>query len=204
VSVRLATTHDVHGIIAIRKQRTAWLADRGYDQWQTGQDLPGFASRVHRSIRQGRTWVMDHRTGILGTVAVDDEEKSDLWSSIECAQALMIHRLLTSPAGSARGVGARLIDHVDQFAMQLKRRWLRLNAWTSNTDLHRYYVLSGFRRVHIAASRPDSSTALFERPVGHIHFGENRAPVAGASLQDVQQQHGEMSPTSRRRQKVSG
>jgi len=61
-----------------------------------------------------------------------------------------------------RGVGGLLIKHAIDCAIKRDKTFLRLDAWTTNKDLHRYYLSQGFELVRIMDVPNRKSGALFE------------------------------------------
>lgn len=164
--IRRATGDDLPTIVELRRERAVWLADLGSDQWSAGLTEQGFQQRVQDSIRAGQTWMAvadDSRA--LGTIAIDQWTNPGLWSPTELADAVIVHRMITARFAAGQGIGDALLAHTDWIALDAGRRWVRLDAWTSNHGLHRYYEHAGFRHVRTVTDHPSRSTALFEREV---------------------------------------
>ncbi len=99
----------------------------------------------------------------VGTMVLRDTHPADLWHPADDpGSALYLHHLAVDRAFAGQRVGAWLLDQAAAEARLLGKRFLRLDAWTTNTRLHDYYRGQGFRLVRIA---DDTSGALFERPV---------------------------------------
>ncbi|MFI7191798.1 GNAT family N-acetyltransferase [Nocardia nova] len=167
IRIRRARSADLGSICRLRLQRTAWLAARGSDQWtRQGRGLPieRFAHAVGRSVSAGETWVAEVNGEFAGTVTVNDRADPGLWSPREIADAVIVHYMIVDLRFAGCGVGRALLAHAAAVAVARQRDWVRLDAWTRNTDLHRYYRAAGFRLARIAnpaVSGP--SAALFER-----------------------------------------
>ncbi|MGH3755494.1 MAG: GNAT family N-acetyltransferase [Pseudonocardiaceae bacterium] len=164
--IRRAVIDDLPTIVELRRERAAWLADIGSDQWSVGLTERGFRQRVQDSIQAGETWMATADDGrVVGTIAIDQWTNPGLWSQAELADAVIVHRMITRRCAAGQGIGQALLAHTDRFAIDAGRRWVRLDAWTSNHGLHRYYEHAGFRHVRTVADYPSRSTALFEREV---------------------------------------
>ena len=138
VVIRQATEADVDAVVALRLERARWLAERGSDQWTGGITLDTWRARVVQSVRAGRTWMATTRDGrVLGTMAVDLTATPGLWTAEELATAVMVHRLMVSVDAAGQGIGAKLLAHADQLAMDYGREWVRLDAWTPDTGFGR-------------------------------------------------------------------
>ena len=161
--IRRAQPDDVDRIVTLRRLRTAWLQQRDTDQWSVGLTEDGFISRVRDSIDDGDTWVIEHDGAVVATMAADTWANADLWTADELRTALILHRMITDPEMAGRALGTQLLDHATEIARAAGRPWLRLDAWTTNKALHRYYEAQGFRHVRNADHPISRSTALFER-----------------------------------------
>lgn len=163
-TVTKAKSEHLPRIVALRQERLEWLTQQGSDQWQEGLTEDGFAQRVAHSVAAGETWVCVDQSGrVVGTMAVDTWTNSGLWSDDELATALIMHRLISDPAAAGQGIGALLMRTADRLAVQSGRRWLRFDAWTTNGELHDYYLSQGFTHVRTVTGHRSRSTALFER-----------------------------------------
>lgn len=164
--IRPARSADLPLLCRLRIRRTGWLAARGHDQWTAaGRGLPieRFAVAVGRSVDRGHTWVAEVGGEIAGTITVDRRADADLWTAAELADAVIVHFLIVDPGHAGHRIGDRLLAHAAARARAQDRAWVRLDAWTTNTALHDYYLRAGFRLARIAPAGP--SAALFERGV---------------------------------------
>ncbi|GAA1594453.1 hypothetical protein GCM10009764_16740 [Nocardia ninae] len=165
--LRQATIGDLGVICRLRLQRTAWLTTRGSDQWTVaGRGLPIeiFARSVGRSMDAGETWIAEVAGEPAGTITVNRHADPGLWSPWELSDAVVVHYMIVDLRFAGQRIGQRLLAHAGWLARQQERDWVRLDAWTTNTELHDYYRRAGFQFARIAgpiATGP--SRALFER-----------------------------------------
>ncbi|MFE7796270.1 GNAT family N-acetyltransferase [Nocardia sp. NPDC057440] len=165
--LRQATFGDLGMICRLRVQRTSWLTARGSDQWTVaGRGLPIeiFARAVGRALEAGETWIAEVAGEPAGTITVNHHADNGLWSPWELADAVVVHFMIVDLRFAGQRVGDRLLAHAGMLARRRQRTWVRLDAWTTNDDLHDYYRRAGFRMARIAgpiATGP--SRALFER-----------------------------------------
>lgn len=189
---RRAGLGDLGLICRLRVQRTAWLTARGSDQWTVaGRGLPIeiFARAVGRSLDAGETWIAEVDGEPAGTITVNDRADPGLWSDRELAHALIVHFMIVDLRFAGQRLGHRMLAHAGEIAHRAGRDWLRLDAWTTNTDLHEYYRRAGFRLVRIAGrDATGPSRALFERRTESWDFGRV-VPAGGA------QPHGSNAPS---------
>ncbi|MFF2087756.1 GNAT family N-acetyltransferase [Nocardia sp. NPDC058176] len=168
VCIRPATLGDLALICRLRVQRTSWLTARGSDQWTVagrGRAIETFAAAVGRALDRGETWIAEVEGEPAGTITVNHRADPDLWSPWELAESVIVHFMIVDLRFAGRKVGHHMLAHAADLATRKHRPWVRLDAWTTNTDLHDYYRREGFVLARIAgpvASGP--SRALFERP----------------------------------------
>lgn len=169
VQIRPAALDDLNLICRLRLQRASWLAARGSDQWSTeasGLSIDYFAQVVDRALTGGETWIAEVNGDPAGTITVNDRADKQLWTDIELADSLIVHYLIVDLRFAGQGVGRKLLTHAAALTRARGRHWVRLDAWTTNSDLHAYYRRAGFHLARIAG--PDSrspSCALFERHI---------------------------------------
>ncbi|MBF6225684.1 GNAT family N-acetyltransferase [Nocardia abscessus] len=169
IALRQATVGDLGTICRLRVQRTAWLTARGSDQWTVaGRGLPIeiFARAVGHALDAGETWIAEVAGEPAGTITVNDRADAGLWSRWELDDSVIVHFMIVDLRFAGRRVGHRMLAHAGMLARHQQREWVRLDAWTSNTDLHDYYRSAGFRLVRVAGPLVlGPSRALFERRV---------------------------------------
>ncbi|MEC3954992.1 GNAT family N-acetyltransferase [Nocardia sp. CDC153] len=165
--LRPACLADLGTITRFRLQRTSWLAARGSDQWtRAGRGLPieTFVRSVAHAVRNGETWIAEIDGEAAGTITVNDRADENLWSPGELADAVIIHYMIVDLRFAGNRIGESLLAHAAHLARLEHRSWVRLDAWTTNEDLHAYYRRSGFRLSRIAGPEATGpSRALFER-----------------------------------------
>ncbi|MEU0503956.1 GNAT family N-acetyltransferase [Nocardia sp. NPDC005998] len=165
--IRRASLSDLGLICRLRIQRTAWLTARGSDQWTVaGRGLPIeiFARSVGRSLDAGETWIAEVAGEPAGTITVNEQADPGLWSPWELADAVIVHYMIVELRFAGQRIGHRLLAHAASLAREQQRHWVRLDAWTTNTDLHDYYRSAGFHLARIAGPVTSGpSRALFQR-----------------------------------------
>jgi ribosomal protein S18 acetylase RimI-like enzyme len=71
-------------------------------------------------------------------------------------------------AYAGQQLGAELLDWVGTRAADSCARWLRLDVWTTNDQLQRYYAGQGFTHVRTVVLEHNPSGALFQRPAQRV------------------------------------
>ncbi len=162
-----AVPGDLDTLIAFRDEAARWLAARGIDQWVSpwpSEDL--MAEGMLRNIRAGETFIVWDEDGTpAATTTVDRWANPDLWTDAERAEpALYTHKLTVARAYAGRELGAGLLDWAGSRAAKSGAMWLRLDVWTTNEELQRYYLRHGFTHVRTVVLPHNPSGALFQRP----------------------------------------
>lgn len=188
--IRQARPADLGTICRLRLQRTAWLAAKGSEQWQRqhhGLPIDRFADAVAGSVAAGETWMVEVDGKSAGTITVNDRADPGLWSAGELADAVFVHYMIVDRRFAGHRVGRVLLAHAAALARSHHRTWVRLDAWTTNAELHRYYRRGGFRLARIAdPASSGPSAALFERradswpPADHLLRAHRHAGCADA------------------------
>jgi GNAT superfamily N-acetyltransferase len=172
LQIRQATTADMQAIIGLIDEASAWLGLKGTDQW--AQPWPSRRARDHRvrrGLRSGRTWIVSDQDCIVATVTgCQGANLPMLWDRTERAEsAVYVSRLIVNRRAAGQGIGANLIDWVGARAWhEWGARWIRIDVWTTNQDLHKYYETQGFhfRRICDDANYP--SGALFQKSTSSL------------------------------------
>jgi predicted N-acetyltransferase YhbS len=164
VIIEQATIDDLPAILAMRQEASDWLAKQGINQWAAAWPTPEAQSeRILSSIRAGETWmVRDNDGATAATVALDSFSDPKLWTPAEQQQPSMyLHRLIVRRKYS--GLGTDVIEWACKRAGELGNSWVRIDVWTDNVGLHRYYEQRGFQHVRTLDLSDYPSGALFQR-----------------------------------------
>ncbi|RKR87455.1 hypothetical protein BDK92_1731 [Micromonospora pisi] len=165
-----AELDDVDIIMSWRRERVAWLAARGEEQWS----IPLPRSAVAATVSAGQTWLIWNDQEPIATVTLTayvdvdslwkpDRDPEALWyPEDDPSDALYVAKMMIPLQHAGGDLGGEMLDWAGGRAYEAGLTWLRLDAWTTNVQLHRYYQRQGFRHVRTIESRV--SGACFERP----------------------------------------
>jgi RimJ/RimL family protein N-acetyltransferase len=168
----LATPADLEAILGLIEEASRWLKARGKDQWaapwpdreqRDARVLKGLANRKTVIVRQGDTAV--------ATVTMANWHNPNVWVNGSCTadlteRAVYLHRLITARKYAGQGLGESLINWAEKRSRaQYGAQRTRIDVWTTNVDLHRYYQRLGFESCGQCPDRSYPSGALFERPI---------------------------------------
>lgn len=170
---------DVQAVAEMWNRAAARLAARGLDQWQ----YPVKMHNIRSAVEAGSCWlVLGARDVTVGTITLDDSADPGLWFPGDNPNdALYLHRMITEPDAAGHDLGSALIDWAGRRAVAAGKRWIRLDAWRSNSGLRNYYGRRGFELVRVVDD-PSGSGACFQRPA-RVQIGAGPAVVelAGSS-----------------------
>jgi GNAT superfamily N-acetyltransferase len=170
VIIRPAQPDDVEVIMSWRRERVAWLAQRGEDQWS----VPLPRSAIAATVLAGQTWMVWDGEDPVATVTLaasadadafwkPDVDPEPLWYPADRpTDALYAAKMMVPRRHAGDGLGSEILDWAGGRAYIAGLTWLRFDAWTTNTRLHAYYVGLGFEHVRTVQSRV--SGACFQKP----------------------------------------
>ena len=165
-----ARPDDLQTLIAFRDEASQWLAARGIEQWSApwpSEDL--MAEGMLRNIQAGETFIVWDESIPAATITVDRSPRPGLWTDVELAEpALYAHKLTVARAYAGSGLGVEVLDWAGVKGARTRAKWLRVDVWTTNPRLQRYYLDQGFSHVRTVTLPGDPSGALFQRPTRHV------------------------------------
>jgi GNAT superfamily N-acetyltransferase len=173
IAVAEATDDNMNAVLRLIRQASGWLQDMGTDQWaKPWPDQRSRDARVWRGLEVGATWIVWAGDRAMATVTVAMTPNPDVWREAVCAvsePAVYAHRLIVDRQLAGFGLGAQLSDWIGLYGRQhYEAEWIRVDVWTTNTGLHRYYMDRGFEPCGRTPDPDYPSGALFEKPVAKI------------------------------------
>lgn len=139
-----AQSEDLQTLLDFRAEAAAWIGRLGSDQWSR----PYPPDRLLSTIEAG--WVFMVRDGdrTVATITLSWEVEEGLWTGEELAEpSLFVTKLTVARTHAGRNLGGRLLNWAGDRAYRSGAKWLRLDAWTTNTALQQYYLDQGFEHV---------------------------------------------------------
>jgi GNAT superfamily N-acetyltransferase len=144
VIITPAEPHDVAKLLAFREEAASWLRDLGSDQWSR----PYPADKLLATIEAGTVFMLRDGHATAGTITLTPDAEAGLWTDEELAEpAMFINKLTVAREYAGRNLGGQLLDWAGDRAYRAGARWVRLDAWTTNEALQRYYLDQGFLYV---------------------------------------------------------
>jgi GNAT superfamily N-acetyltransferase len=144
VRICAAQPDDLDKLLAFREEAAAWLSRLGSDQWQR----PYPADKLLATIEAGFVFMVRDLDVTAATITLIPEAEEGLWTEEELREpSLFINKLTVARTHAGRNLGGRLLDWAGDRAHRSGAKWLRLDAWTTNTALQTYYRRQGFEHV---------------------------------------------------------
>lgn len=175
LSIRRSTMDDLPTILHLIDEAKGWLKSKDTDQWSTDwldKDGRSRSDRVECSLKEEKTWLacFSFRGSPeipVATVTIERTVNTDIWTQPEkiAERAVYLSRLVTARNFSGLQIGDALIDWAcDHAAREYAADWIRIDVWTHNRALHRYYRQRGFAWCGLCPDRNYPSRARFQRP----------------------------------------
>lgn len=173
MKIKPAQPNDLAAILRMRDEAAQWISKTGSSQWQAAWPTPDQqAERITGSIAAGETWMVYDGPNIAGTLAIDEFRDPHLWTTAEAAEpAYYVHRMIVPRSYGGRELGAKMLDWCCDRAARHGKLWIRIDVWTSNTRLQRYYLAHKFRHVRTLDSDYPAG-ALFQRAAELLPAGD--------------------------------
>ncbi|MFD4758153.1 GNAT family N-acetyltransferase [Streptomyces sp. NPDC058439] len=139
-----ATPADLEQLLSFRIEAASWIGKLGSDQWSR----PYPADRLLATIEAGTVFMLRDGEETAGTITLTAEAEEGLWSEAELGEpSMFINKLTVAREYAGQNLGGRLLDWAGNRAYRASAKWLRLDAWTTNTRLQQYYLDQDFERV---------------------------------------------------------
>lgn len=178
--ITTAVPDDLNQLLTFRVEAASWISKLGSDQWS--RSYP--ADRLLATIEAGTVFMLRDGNRTAGTITLTPEAEEGLWSPEELREAsVFVNKLTVSRDYAGKDLGGRLLEWAGGRAYQSSAKWLRLDAWTSNVALQRYYLQHGFEYVRTVREGgainggPRVSGWLAQRPARPAKHGfEDQTP----------------------------
>lgn len=169
-----ARPDDVAKLLAFREEAAAWLTRLGSDQWRR----PYPADRLLAMIAAGSVFMVMDGDVTAATITLTPDAEEGLWTEQELREpSAFVTKLTVARTHAGQNLGGRLLDWAGDRAYRNGAKWLRLDAWTTNEALQRYYLRQGFEYVRTVREGgavnggPRVSGWLAQRPTAPADHG---------------------------------
>jgi ribosomal protein S18 acetylase RimI-like enzyme len=185
--LRRASAADSWAVRSLLTEATQWLGTKGTDQWaKPWPDENGRDERVRGAIDAGRTWVAWDGARPVATLTASPNHHG-IWPEGDGLEAAVYVRRIAVSRDlkyAGQGLGGQLLDWAGLRASRgYGARWVRVDVWTTNTRLHKYYQDQGFEEYGRSPIPGYPSAALFQKLVEEIKPIDT--PLFWEDLQDL-------------------
>lgn len=178
-----ATGDHLDAIIGLVEEAAAWLRGKDTDQW--AQPWPSREARdwrIRTDLSAGKTWIAWHASGPAATITAERAPDQKLRADWDAQPATYVRRLVVSRRFAGRGLGSELLNWAGRrAARRYGARWIRIDVWTTNNALHKYYEDQGFTRAGFCSDPDYPSGVLLQKATAWIaelnaHLVEEEIP----------------------------
>ena len=173
LDVRCAVPDDLAAVLELIDEAKLWLTSKNTDQWskdwvdQSGRKR---SDRVQDALAQGTTWIVTvthhDQTYAVATVTIEPKANPVVWDRPGDLDdsALYLSRLIVARRFAGLRIGAALLNWAcDHARHRYRAELIRIDVWTRNFALHRYYRTQGFRWQEYCRDASYPSRARFQR-----------------------------------------
>jgi ribosomal protein S18 acetylase RimI-like enzyme len=147
VRIVLAAESDVERIMKLVRECVKDMVSHGIYQWN---DYYPNADIIRGDVRSKSMHVVEENDEIIGMIALNEEQAAEYvtvrWSR-QSDRVLVIHRLAVNPTKQNQGIGGKLLDYAEKFAIDNGYESIRLDSYSGNPKALRLYEKHGYRRV---------------------------------------------------------
>jgi GNAT superfamily N-acetyltransferase len=174
LDITCAVGKDQPAVLELIDEAKLWLPSKHTDQWskdwadQKGQKR---SDRVQDSLAQGTTWIVTvtyrEQPYTVATVTIEPNASPMVWDRPGDLNdsAIYLSRLVVARRFTGLKVGAALLNWASDHARRrCQADLVRIDVWTRNFALHKYYQAQGFRWQGWCADQSYPSRARFQRP----------------------------------------
>ncbi|MET9057489.1 GNAT family N-acetyltransferase [Streptomyces antibioticus] len=183
-----AEPHDVTALLTFREDAAAWLRNLGSDQWSR----PYPADKLLATIEAGTVFMLRDGHTTAATITLTPDAEDGLWTEDELVEpSMFVNKLTVDREYAGQNLGGRLLDWAGDRAYRAGAKWIRLDAWTTNEGLQRYYLGQGFTHVRTVREGvavnggPRVSGWLAQRPARPADHGFTDRTPAPERLRSV-------------------
>jgi ribosomal protein S18 acetylase RimI-like enzyme len=173
LDIRCAGSVDLPAVLELIDEAKLWLPSKYTDQWSKDwADQKGRkrSERVPASLAQGTTWIVtvthEKQTYAVATVTIEPKANPLVWDrpgELDDS-AVYLSRLVVARRFAGLRIGAALLNWAcDHARHRYQAKLVRIDVWTRNFALHKYYRAQGFRWQGYCADKVYPSRARFQR-----------------------------------------
>ncbi len=144
MNYRLATLSDIDPICSLISDAIRQMENKGIFQWDS---LYPAREDFYIDINNKTLYVAEEGDKLVAIYVISQECEKEYnnckWNNPDEA-ACIIHRLCVAPSFQNKGIGKRVLTHIEEQAVQLSYTSIRLDAFTQNPYALKLYINSGY------------------------------------------------------------
>src|SRR2546430_5857635 len=171
LALKLASVDDLGTVLTLIDTVAKWLREhKETTQWErpwpTEEER---RQRIRADLGDDKTWIAWDGRRAVATITTDRADHN-VWPQERLGdQAVYVSRLVVDRAYSGQRIGARLIEWAGlRGRQQYGANWVRVDVWTDNYALHKYYTAQGFKGSGKSTIPDYPASALFQKPTDEI------------------------------------
>jgi ribosomal protein S18 acetylase RimI-like enzyme len=173
LAIRRANSGDLSSVLELIDEAKLWLPSKGTRQWSTDwadQEGRKRSDRAQDSLLQGTTRIVTaaHRgqSFAVATMTIEPGANPMVWDRPGDLDdsAVYLSRLVVARKFAGLKIGTALLNWACDYARgRHQADMVRIDVWTRNFALHKYYRTQGFRWQGYCANTSYPSRARFQR-----------------------------------------
>lgn len=145
---------DLEDILSLTKACSKKMIDNGIVQWNdTYPNIEIFKKDIEREelyVFTSPSFDSENIGQIIGCIVIstdmDAEYKNVNWLT-ETSEQFYIHRLAVHPEYQGKGIARKLMDFAEELGRKQKKKSIRLDTFSKNTQNQNFYELRGYQRL---------------------------------------------------------
>ena len=141
---RLGKTQDLDSIGLLIKDAIVEMEKNGIYQWD---DLYPTREDFEEDIRNNNLYVVFEEDRLVAFYVISgeyDEQYNNAEWECEADSAYILHRFCVSPEVQNRGIGKKVLQHIEQHIKDMGGKSVRLDTFTENPFAQKLYRHSGY------------------------------------------------------------
>jgi GNAT superfamily N-acetyltransferase len=136
LTIRRAGPDDVPAVLGLVTEAATWLAQRSSAQWQ--HPIEKLHRGIARDTARGEVWVVEADAGTaIATITITTTQTPSSGPRRPPRRRLYARRMVVTRAHAGQEIGSALLAWAAQRVSTAGKRWLRLDAWSGNAELHK-------------------------------------------------------------------
>ncbi len=148
MSIREADYADLDNVMSLIEACIKDMESQNIYQWIWGF----YPTRdfFEKDVKHASLFLLENEGRCLGIISIDENQPPEyeaLKWFVNNSKILVIHRLAVAPDFQGQGIGHRLLDFAENFALKTGYASIRLDAYSGNLRAINFYENRGYKKV---------------------------------------------------------